>query len=82
MSKYLLEIDLGGVRMDPHGPVLIRMVPGYLFQWFPGPKPMKIVKSIGLGFLGDGGRGAPCPGPCLVAYVGSSLIWPYGLLMV
>ena len=27
MSKYLLKIDLGGVRMDPYGPVWVRMVP-------------------------------------------------------
>ena len=27
MSKYLLKIDLGGVRMDPYGPGWVRMVP-------------------------------------------------------
>ena len=27
MSKYLLKIDLGGVRMDPYGSVWTRMGP-------------------------------------------------------
>ena len=55
MSKYFLKIDLGGVRMDPYGPVWVRMVPGGLFQGFPGPKPLKNM------FFSDGGGGPPDP---------------------
>ena len=64
--------------MDPYGSVWVRMVPGDLFQGFPGPKPLKIIEKYVFWVFGGGGGGGgtPRPGPCLVAYVGSSLIWP------
>jgi len=39
--------------MDPYGSVWVRMVPGDLFQVFPGPNPLKnLNKNEGLGFWG------------------------------
>ena len=35
------------------------MVPGDLFQGFPGPNPLEILTKKVLGFLGVGGRGDP-----------------------
>ena len=68
--------------MDPYGPVWVRMVPedslgaswGLLGPWGP--------KKEGFGFLGVGGGGTPLPWALPMPYVGSSLIWPYGLPMV
>ena len=59
------------------------MVPGDLFQGFPGPTsiPLKNVGNMGLGVFGVGSP-PMAPVGCLVAYVGSSLIWPKVLLMV
>ena len=53
-----------------------------LLQGFPGPKPLKNIEKNCFGVLGVGGGPPLGPVGCLVAYVGSSLIWPYGLLMV
>ena len=47
--------------MDPYRSVWVRMVPGDLFQGFPGPKPLKIIEKCGFGGFGDGG--SPPPGP-------------------
>ena len=68
----------------PDGSLWIRMGPYGSWGPFPrvpAPKPLKIIQKYWFGFFW-GVRGTPCPRPCLVAYVGSSLIWPYGLLMV
>ena len=45
MSNAILKIGLRGVWMDPYGSVWVRMVPGDLFQGFPGPKPLKIIEK-------------------------------------
>ena len=53
--QKILKIDLRGVRMGPYGSVWVRMVPGDLFQGFPGPKPLKnIEKTRALGVRGGG----------------------------
>ena len=48
--------------MDPYGSVWVRMVPGDLFQGFPGPKPLKNIEKYGFWGLGGVG-GPPPPGP-------------------
>ena len=47
--------------MDPYGSVWVRMVPGDLFQGFPGPKPLKNIDKLGFGVLGVGGSSPPGP---------------------
>ena len=86
MPKYFFEIDVGGVRMDSYGSVWTRIGP--YGPWglpggFLGPPgalggPQRGVK----GGSPPGGARGPSWEACLLAYVGSSLIWPYGLLMV
>ena len=86
METYFFEIDLGGVRMDPYGSVWTRMGPHGpwgLPGGFLGPPgalggPERGVK----GCSPPGGPGGLSWEACLLAYVGSSLIWPCGLLMV
>ena len=65
--------------MDPYGSVWSLGTPWGLpgASWGPGG-PRKGGKG---GFTPGGDRG-PSWEACLLAYVGSSLIWPYGLLMV
>ena len=63
MSKYLLKIDLGGVRMDPYGSVWTRMGP-YGPWGLPGgflgpPGALGGPKRGVLGFLGVGGGSPP-----------------------
>ena len=41
--------------MDPYGPVWVRMVPGDLFEGFPGPNPLQNAKKTWVfGFWGWG----------------------------
>ena len=77
------------IRMDPYGSVWSLRTPWGLpgASWGPGGS-----KKGGKGVLTPGGAGGPSWVASLLAlrgliglllaYVGSSLIWPYGLLMV
>ena len=71
------------ILMDPYGPVWVRMVPedslgaswGLLGPWG--------AQKGGFRVFGGGGEGGtPLPWALPMPYVGSSLIWPYGLPMV
>ena len=86
MPKYFFEIDVGGVRMDSYGSVWTRIGP-YGPWGFPGGflGPPGALGGPERGVKGGsppGGPGGPSWEACLLAYVGSSLIWPCGLLMV
>ncbi len=52
--------------MDPYGSVWVHMVPGDLFQGFPGPTPLKSIEKYWFGGLWVGGRGVP---PLILAYL-------------
>ena len=59
--------------MDPYRSVWVRMVPGDLFQGFPGPKPMKNIEKYGFWGFGGGCVGVP---PLILTYMA---LWPaYG----
>ena len=81
--KNILKIDLRGIRMDPYRSVWVRMVPGDLFQGFPGPKPLKNIEQIRSWGFGVGG-GSLSPGPCglpssLRGILSYMALWPaYG----
>ena len=51
----------GWILMDPYGSVWVRMVPGDLFQGFPGPNPLKNFEKYWFGGFGGGGFSPPDP---------------------
>ena len=63
--------------MGPYGSVWVRMVPGDLFQGFPGPNPLKNLEKYGFWGFGVGGGGGS---PLILTYMA---LWPvYGLAIV
>ena len=58
------------ILMDPYGPVSVCMVPGDLFQGFPGPNPPKNIEKY---WFWGGGVGSP-PDPHLFEGVCSTTV--------